>query len=70
MFTAFGACFYQLGAGVENVAAALFNMMLRSTLIGIIIGIAFMPRSWCKICPMGLVAGLIRGRSKLRTQCN
>lgn len=65
MFTSFGFCFYQLGLGIENVASAVFNMMLRSSLIGIIIGIVFMPRSWCKICPMGLVAGLIRDNRKL-----
>lgn len=68
MFSAFGYCFYQMGAGLENVASAVLNMMLRSTLIGVIIGIVFMPRSWCKICPMGLVAGLIRDRVKLRIQ--
>jgi len=66
MFTSFGFCFYQLGLGIENVASAVFNMMLRSSLIGIIIGIVFMPRSWCKICPMGLVAGLIKGKRKVR----
>jgi len=64
MFTSFGFCFYQLGLGIENVASAVFNMMLRSLLIGVIIGIVFMPRSWCKICSMGLVAGLIRNNRK------
>jgi uncharacterized membrane protein len=68
MFSAFGHCFYQMGAGLENIASAILNMMIRSTLIGVIIGIVFMPRSWCKICPMGLMAGLIRDKGKLRTQ--
>jgi len=64
MFSSFGFCFYQMGLGVENVASAILNMMVRSTLIGIIVGMVFMPRSWCKICPMGLVAGLIKVRGK------
>jgi len=67
MFTSFGFCFYQMGIGVENVASAVLNMMIRSSLIGMIIGIVFMPRSWCKICPMGLVAGLIKDKRKVRT---
>ena len=60
MFSAFGVSLYKAGWNYENIAAAIFNMMLRSFLAGALIGIIFMPRNWCKICPMGHTAGMIR----------
>lgn len=64
MFSSFGMCFYSLGLGLENIASAILNMMVRSSLVGILVGIVFMPRSWCKICPMGLIAGTISNHKK------
>ena len=61
MFSAFGMCLYRMGWGYKSVGRAVFNMMLRSFLVGALIGIVYMPRSWCKVCPMGHAAGLIRG---------
>ena len=64
MFSAFGTCLFRMGLGYENVGRAVFNMMLRSFLVAAVIGIIFMPRSWCKICPMGHAAGIIRNAKK------
>lgn len=60
MIVAFGRCLYRFGWGYENIANAVFNIMLRSFLLGAIIGTVFMPRSWCRVCPMGHAAGMIR----------
>lgn len=62
MFSAFGLTIYKMGTGYENLAKAMYTMMLRSFLAGGLIGLIFMPRSWCKICPMGHAAGLISSR--------
>lgn len=64
MFSVFGMLLYRMGWGYENVGRAVWLMMTRSFLIGGLVGIVFMPRSWCKICPMGHAAGLIRGVRK------
>lgn len=66
MFSAFGFSFYKMGWGYENIGTAIFNMMFRSFLAGAVIGVIFMPRSWCKICPMGHAAGLIRDFQKVK----
>ena len=64
MIVFFGRCLYRMGWGLENIGQAVLNMMLRSLLMGAIIGVVFMPRSWCKVCPMGHAAGLIRELQK------
>jgi hypothetical protein len=64
MFSAFGMCLYRMGWGYENVGRAVLSMMLRSFLVGAVIGTVFMPRSWCKICPMGHATGLLRDMQK------
>lgn len=60
MIGAFGFYLVRFGWGFENIGNAIFSIMLRSFLVGIVFGIVFMPRSWCKICPMGHAAGMIR----------
>lgn len=60
MFTAFGICLYRSGWGFENTGSAVFRFMLRSFLVGAVLGTVFIPRSWCRVCPMGHAAGLIR----------
>jgi hypothetical protein len=64
MFTNFGVLLYQMGWGYENIGRAIFKMMLRSFLIGLMFGIISLPRSWCKVCPMGYAAGMIRDVKK------
>lgn len=58
MLTRFGFCLYRLG--FENIAFGMFRFMLSSFILGIVLGIVFLPRSWCKVCPMGHTAGMIR----------
>jgi hypothetical protein len=64
MFTNFGVLLYQAGWGYENIGSAVLKMMLRSFLVGLIFGIISLPRSWCKVCPMGYAAGMIRDVKK------
>lgn len=66
MFSAFGVTIYRMGTGYENLAKAMYTMMLRSFFASALIGVIFMPRSWCKICPMGHAAGLIRDRGNIK----
>ena len=60
MFTMFGNCLLRTGGDYSAIAFVMFRMMLASTIVGLLIGVIFKPRSWCKICPMGHMAGLIK----------
>lgn len=65
MFSTFGALIFNLGWGAESIGRAIFLMMSRSFLLGALIGVVYSPRSWCRICPMGHAAGLIRDLKKV-----
>ncbi len=39
--------------GVAQFAFGFYSIMITSTLLGIITGILYKPRSWCVYCPMG-----------------
>lgn len=46
--------------GSEIKIASVFRMMwIISTIAAILIGFVFRPRTWCRICPMGFIQGLI-----------
>ncbi|KAB3537728.1 4Fe-4S binding protein [Alkaliphilus pronyensis] len=47
-----------------KTAMAIFRMMTISTLVGIIMGVIFKPRSWCSICPMGTATAMIEKKIK------
>ena len=53
---------------VAQFAFGFYSLMLTSTLIGLILMVAFRPRTWCSFCPMGSMTQLIckaeaRGKS-------
>lgn len=49
---------YLTEGNILAIGKVLFNMVLVTTGIGIILGYFYSPRSWCKICPMGTLAML------------
>lgn len=44
---------------VIALASGMFRMMFMSFIIGVVLGIIYIPRSWCQICPMGFGSGLL-----------
>ncbi len=44
---------------VAQFAFGFYSLMLTSTLIGFIVMVLWMPRSWCVFCPMGTMTQLI-----------
>ncbi len=59
MLSAFGFSLYQAGWNFEKIAFSVFRFMVASTLVGVILGVFFKPRSWCVVCPMGTATGII-----------
>lgn len=51
---------YHAGLDIHKVAFSLFRFMFASFMVGILLGVFYKPRSWCKICPMGHASGLIK----------
>lgn len=67
MMSFLGYQLYMTG-GHELKVASVFRMMwIISTAAAISIGIFFKPRSWCKICPMGSMLGIM-GRNRYVVQ--
>ena len=64
MMVAFAFSLYQAGLDFNNVAAAIFRLLLISSMISILFGVIFKPRSWCQVCPMGYGTGLIDKQMK------
>lgn len=60
----FSISLYMAGGDLIKTGYAIFRMMLISSLMGVILGILFKPRSWCQVCPMGYATGLIEKSKK------
>ena len=57
-----------LTGGHELKVASVFRIMwIVSTSAAILIGLFFKPRTWCKVCPMGFMQGII-GKNAYRVQ--
>ncbi|WXR61115.1 4Fe-4S binding protein [Peptostreptococcaceae bacterium AGR-M142] len=42
------------------ISYLLFRMMFVSSIIGVLLGFIYKPRSWCQVCPMGHATSLIK----------
>lgn len=43
---------FDLPPFIEHLSYRVFSIMFTSTVIGIILGVLFKPRSWCAVCPI------------------
>lgn len=43
---------------LAHASYRMFSMMFTSTIIGLIFGILFRPRTWCLICPIGTITSI------------
>ena len=60
MGTFFGHLAWTIPQGFAVTGEHVLYFMETATLIAVLFGILFHPRSWCIVCPMGFAAGLIR----------
>lgn len=59
MLTIFGFSLYRAGFNFNRIAFSVFKFMIASSIVGVILGVFFKPRSWCVVCPMGTATGMI-----------
>ncbi|AOY75979.1 4Fe-4S binding protein [Clostridium formicaceticum] len=52
------------GGDFTKTAFAIVRMMTVSTVVGVMMGVIFQPRSWCVVCPMGYATSLIQEGQK------
>ncbi|RKD27202.1 4Fe-4S binding domain-containing protein [Caminicella sporogenes DSM 14501] len=60
MMVVFSISLFKAGFNVKRIGLAVFRFMAVSSIISVIMGIFFKPRSWCQVCPMGHATGLIK----------
>lgn len=48
----------------EKIGFMFFRLVMITTILGVIMGVVFTPRSWCQICPMGHASGQIANTKK------
>lgn len=46
--------------GIDVLGSTILIFMEIATALGFLFGVIFTPRSWCTICPMGFITGIIR----------
>jgi polyferredoxin len=55
------------GGVLAKIAFVFVTMCIITTVLAIILGLLFKPRTWCAVCPMGTLQGVIgRKRNLLR----
>lgn len=53
MFLVFIIALIKTGGEASKMGFVFFRFILSSTIVGLIVGTLFKPRSWCQICPLG-----------------
>jgi len=60
MVAMFALSIAKSGGDFVKMGFAMFRFMAASTVLGILMGIIYRPRSWCQVCPMGYSTGIIK----------
>lgn len=63
MFSMLGYGIYKANGSIKGISFAVFRLIIMSTVVGTLLGIFFKPRSWCQVCPMGHITGVISKNS-------
>ncbi len=53
---------YRINPQLTQISFSLFNMMLSTTLLGIILGLIYKPKTWCSICPVMTMQTTIKNK--------
>ena len=53
------------GGGLANVGRVFWAIYLMATGLGFAFGLAYKPRSWCVVCPMGTLQDTVRPATQL-----
>nr|MBP7471350.1 4Fe-4S binding protein [Prevotella sp.] len=62
IFAMFGVQLYFAWGDWNAMGKVFWNIILLTTIVGIILGIAYSPRTWCSFCPMGTLSKYVAPR--------
>ncbi|MBP2655959.1 MAG: quinol dehydrogenase rane component [Firmicutes bacterium] len=60
----FGVQMYYAWGNLSAMGAVFVRIILLTTIVGIVLGIAYHQRTWCSFCPMGTLASWLSAKSK------
>lgn len=64
IFAMFGIQLYINGVTWTGVGITFWNLILITTIAGIILGFIYAPRTWCSFCPMGTLSAWVAPKSQ------
>ena len=62
IFGMFGVQLYVNGWSLAGVGRTFWNMIFVTTVVGVVLGFIYAPRSWCTFCPMGTLSAWVAPR--------
>lgn len=62
IFGMFGVQLYVNGWSWAGVGRTFWNMIFVTTVVGVVLGFIYAPRSWCTFCPMGTLSAWVAPR--------
>lgn len=64
LFTMFGVQFYFAWGDWGRMGMVFWNLIVVTTIVGIVLGVAYSHRAWCTFCPMGSLSALVAPRHR------
>ena len=59
IFAMFGVQLYLNGLTLAGIGVTFWNLIVITTIVGIVLGFIFAPRTWCSFCPMGTLSAWV-----------
>ena len=59
IFGMFGVQMYMNGFTMAGIGRTFWNIILVTTIVGIVLGFIYAPRTWCTFCPMGTLSAWV-----------
>ena len=63
IFGMFGVQLYVNGLTLAGIGRTFWNIILLTTVVGIVLGFVYAPRTWCSFCPMGTLSAWVAPRA-------
>ena len=63
IFGMFGVQMYMNGLTMAGIGRTFWNIILLTTIVGVVLGFVYAPRAWCTFCPMGTLSAWVAPRA-------
>ncbi len=66
IFGMFGLQIYMNGTTLAGIGRAFWNIILLTTVVGVVLSFVYAPRAWCTFCPMGTLSAWVAPKAPAR----